>query len=61
MNKFTNSKQCDTHYKVTYLLLQRDLQNDNDVLKNAESRVENDHEKLRAEKEVEIAHFNNTL
>lgn len=61
INKFTNSRQCDTHYKVTYLLLQRDLKNDNDVLKEAESRVEEEHQKIKAEKEVEIAHFNNTI
>jgi len=41
-------------------LLQRDLQNDDDV-KKAETRVEGEHDKLRAEKEVEIAHFNNTM
>jgi|TARA_B110001450_G_C17198538_1_gene310403 hypothetical protein len=61
INKFTSSRQCDAHYKVTYLLLQRDLQNDDDVLKKAETRVEGEHEKLRAEKEIEIAHFNNTM
>ena len=42
-------------------MLQRDLQNDDDVLKKAETRVEGEHDKLRAEKEVEIAHFNNTM
>jgi len=41
--------------------LQRDLQNDDEVHKKAETRVEGEHDKLRAEKEVEIAHFNNTM
>jgi hypothetical protein len=54
LNKYT--RDCDAHYKVTYLLLQRDLKGI-DVLQKAEGRVEQDHEKLKSEKKLELAAF----
>jgi len=54
VNKYT--RDCDAHYKVTYLLLQRDLKGI-DVLKDGNDRVEKNHDKLREEKENELANF----
>jgi hypothetical protein len=53
-NKYT--KDCDAHYKVTYLLLQRDLKGQN-VIKEAESRLQSDLNNLTSEKQKELRDF----
>ena len=57
-NKYT--KDCDTHYKVTYLLLQRDIKG-NDVHKKAEGRLKQELKDMEKQKKEELREFNQQI
>ena len=46
MNRFT--QDCDNHYKISYLLVQRDLEGQ-DILHKAGGRVDNLHGTIKNE------------